>query len=183
MSRAALGIIAGLVAAACGGDEPPRPSGEELVLAVASAWTPVEAADDPFDDRPAEFECDDDGAVVEELSGEDVFALYTERCAYVTATQPSAEPIRAGDRVRVRLWNFQLFPRVDGEAHPALAIDGEVVWEDRLALTGGQAVKSGLRRDDWIADREVPAGTPLHWHLHNHGANEWALFDVLVVTQ
>ena len=169
--------------AGCDGDGPPRPSGQELVFAAASGWLRVDAAADPFVDRPSAFECDDDGVVVEELSGEEVFALYTERCAYVTAAQPAAERVYSGDSVELRLWNYQLFPRVDGEAHLALAIDGVVVWEERLPLTGGEAVESGLRHGRWLADRDVPNGTPLQWHAHNHGANEWALFDVLVITR
>jgi predicted small lipoprotein YifL len=183
LSRPTALLLALASVAACGEDGPPRASGQELVFAPASQWQVAKAAQDPFDDRPGEFECTPDGAIVEELSAEDVFAVYTERCAYVTASQTSATRVYAGDTIQVRLWNFRLFPRVDGQAHIALAVEGQVAWEERLEMTGGQAAKSGLRRGQWKADRDLDAGVELQWHLHNHGANEWALFDVLVLTR
>lgn len=170
-----------LAAALCGcGDEGETGPSREAILAPAGGWQVVQAADDPFTDRPEAVACSDDGAGVEELSAEAVFAVSTDRCAYATAAQRAATHLDVGDTVQIRLWNYRLFSREAAQAHIALAVDGEVVWEERVQLPAGEGIPAGLRTGQWIADRPVAQGAPLHWHVHNHGANEWALFDVTV---
>ncbi|MBW1758623.1 MAG: hypothetical protein JRJ80_21005 [Deltaproteobacteria bacterium] len=33
----------------------------------------------------------------------------------------------------------------------------------------------------WTADKDYPAGTPLLWHVNNHGRNEYMLIEVNIL--
>jgi hypothetical protein len=55
-------------------------------------------------------------------------------------------------------------------------LGGDVAWQARVPIPSG----SGLLSPEWLASRELPAGTPVHFHLHNHGANSWSLIELSV---
>jgi hypothetical protein len=35
--------------------------------------------------------------------------------------------------------------------------------------------------DTWTAPKDYPAGTPLLWHVDNHGSNEYMLIEVNIL--
>ena len=72
------------------------------------------------------------------------------------------------------LWHGDLAFEETATAHVAISIGGELVWE--------QAVKIPTEAEIFDVkvplDFEAPAGTPVEYHLHNHGYNTWTLLQL-----
>ncbi|MCX4241360.1 hypothetical protein [Paraliomyxa miuraensis] len=157
---------------------PPEPEPTELV--ELTAWERVaDPADDVFGaERPADLVCDEVlGVIIELLGGEPVLEIDTDFCNYATVEQPSLRTLRPGDRIAISVWHYDLTAPEPTQAHLALAIDGELVWEQHLPVPTAPA----LIEDELEIDREIPAGAPLQFHVHNHGANTYDLVSLEVV--
>lgn len=145
-----------------------------LNLVLPELWTLLDASTDPFDDRPAVVDCLAASVAPEILSAERVLGVETAFCNYLTAVQPTVREIAPGEIIKVRLWHFELSAPEPAEAHAVLAIDGVEVLNERIPIPqpGGLIVKQAR------AERAVPTGAPVFFHLHNHGGNSWALVEV-----
>jgi hypothetical protein len=108
------------------------------------------------------------------LSGERALGVDTGTCPYLTASQATKRTIAIGETIKVRLWHFELNAPEAAEAHAALLVDGIEVLNEVLPIpqAGGLIVRQ-IR-----VARAVPMGAPALFHLHNHGANSWALVEV-----
>lgn len=137
-------------------------------------WTLLDAGEDPFADRLSVVDCLTAGVTAETLSDELVLGVETGWCAYLTARQPTRLALAVGDVLKVRLWHFELSAPEPAEAHAALVVAGLSVLDERIAIpqAGGLIVRQ-LR-----VEQAIPAGAPVYFHLHNHGANSWALVEV-----
>ena len=150
----------------------PLPAGTfQLVDPVA--WTLLEAAEDPFvDHRPADPACEASALEVED----DYLEIDTELCGYASAQQPSLAAVAAGETVTTLLYHNALSAPEVAEAHAAVTFGGELLWERYIPIPSGAEVYT--IETPVPADR--PIGTPLVFHLHNHGANTWNLVYVEV---
>ncbi len=156
------------------------PAEEESVrpLAPFSGFLPVGAAEDPFAaHRPEAATCNPDGYGVEDWSGELGFEVDTGLCPYVTAAQPSASAVLAGDRLRLRLWHNRLLASSPGKAHAAIRIGSHTVFEATVDIPAD----AGVVVEEVELPFEAPRSTPVYFHLHNHGANTWVLLDLDIV--
>ncbi len=172
----ALAFVFGGPTAGCEVGEP-RPTGP-AALVNPFDWTALGPEDDPFaDHRPVDVQCPADSYGGELFTDQYAFEVRTgaDGCDWLSVSQPILAPVAAGDLVRVRVWHFELRADVRAEAHAALAIGGRTIWERRVAIPA----EGGLLLDTVEAPRSWPAGTPLVFHLHNHGANTWNLLDVV----
>jgi len=143
-------------------------------LVDPTRWVLVDPLDDPFDDRPAIVECPTGSYLAIDLAGEAAFEVETGKCNYLTVGQPSLVEVRAGDRIHLRIWHFDLTAPEAAEAHAAIAMNGGTVWEATVAIpAAGQLIST-----DWYAAETLSAGTVIHFHLHNHGANSWNLVEL-----
>lgn len=142
-------------------------------------WEVVVEGDDPLaDHRPDDVDCSEDARKTEMLDGELSYAVDTTDCNYVAISQPTLDQIDAGDTVSIRVWHFSLTPFADGieEAHAAVLLDGQVIWEEYIDIPAdGQLLAA-----EWEADTELEAGTEAMFHLHNHGNNEWNFIELSV---
>ena len=144
-------------------------------LVDPSFWTIVTADDDPFDDRPATFTCSTtDGYGTEDLLGEMVFAIDLVFCEYATAHQPLTIDLLPGDRITFRVWHFELTGTT--EAHVALTIGDQDLLDIRIP----QPRDAQLLSETIVLDKKIDAGTGIFFHVHNHGANEYSIIDVIV---
>lgn len=166
-----LGFLA-LSLAACG--EPRRDGGgdcDPVALAAAGAWQLADAADDPFaDHRPTDPACPAWALTTEGESLE----VDTGECGYATLVQPLPVALRAGDTLTATIAWFDLVAEAPAEAHVALALGGATLWEATVPIpsaTRVEAIAVALPAD-------APAGTPLAFHVHNHGANSWFITAV-----
>ncbi|MCB9565889.1 MAG: hypothetical protein H6710_01455 [Myxococcales bacterium] len=149
------------------------PAGEPAELVIADAWEQVDGASDPLaDHRPDPVECGLAGIFVE--SGE--LEIDTNFCNYAMVVQPGLVPVPAGSTLTIKLRHYDLTAAAPASAHVALLIGGEIVWEKMIVIPGPAEVISV----DVPAPTAQPAGVPVHFHLHNHGQNNWILTGVTV---
>ncbi len=142
-----------------------------------SAWVFVEnPEDDPFPDRLEEdmIECPEWSRVIE--GDPAIFEVDTGACNYLSVQQPLLRDIQPCDTVQAVVAHFPLFAVERAEAHVALALDDEIIWEDIVPIPS----QDGLLIPKWEAGRVWPKGTKVTFHLHNHGVNEWRFIDMSV---
>jgi len=144
-------------------------------MVEAWCWSEVSADEDPFEDRPAIVNCANDAWSVEELGGEWSLGIDTSNCDYLTISQPNLTEVLEGDSLSMRLWHFELIHDESAEAHAAISTKNEILWEEWIAIPS----QSGMSAPEWLAPSDIPRGTEIFFHLHNHGSNAWNLMDVV----
>jgi hypothetical protein len=143
-------------------------------LIIHELWWMVMPTEDPFDDRPDTARCERSGLMAELLADESVFSVDTGLCNYVTVSQSTLRDVAAGDTIKVRLWHFALSAPEPAQAHAAVLVDGLRVLDERVAIPG----PGGLLSRELRAERAIPSGAPVYFHLHNHGSNSWSLVEI-----
>ena len=113
-----------------------------------------------------------------------VMAVYTRMpnpaiplCNWITLEQPSLRPIRKGDEVEIRMRHSQLTGPIGGAARMMFVIGESMALEYDVLIPSDFQFPSVL----WEADRDYPEGTPLLFHVDNHGSNEYMLIEVNVL--
>jgi hypothetical protein len=148
--------------------------GARASLVLPELWAPLDPASDPFDDQPPLVSCSWLGVMPETLSEERVLGVDTGGCNYLSAVQPTQRAVAAGETLKVRLWHFELNAPAESAAHAALLVDGLLILNARVPIPS----PGGLIVEEVRAERAIAPGAPVHFHLHNHGANTWALVEV-----
>jgi hypothetical protein len=146
----------------------------EVPLIAAAAWVVLEADDDPAEDRPDEVSCPDEARSVETIGGDPSLEIDTGVCDYLAVVQPLLANAVVGDRITGRIWHQALSASEEAEAHLAYSLDGEVVWETWTPIP----LDAGIVLPDFELEFDAPEGTPLVFHLHNHGSNTWNVIDL-----
>ena len=149
----------------------PRP---EAQLVDAVRWAEVASPDDPFDDRPDGSFCETGAWLPEDLNLELSLGVDTGDCNYLTVVQPLLADVIPGDELYMRLWHYELIAGRPAQAHAALWADGQVLWDVWVPIPS----ESGMVAPRWISQIYLEEGTPIMFHLHNHGANSWNLIEV-----
>lgn len=147
------------------------------LLVDHTAWTFVEAADDPWrDERPDPLECPNAAYRPED----DALEILTGFCDYLTITQPTLRDAYQGETLTAIVRHLDLVdeddPEASAEAHVAIQVGDTVLWDDRIPIPN----VSGFYTPNIVLAEDVPQGTPILFHLHNHGTNTWYLQNLLV---
>lgn len=143
-------------------------AGEFVALVDPTAWAQVPAPQDPLaDHRPAEVQCPIGGWLYEPQG----FEVNTLMCNYAMFSAPSQAAVLAGSRVVATLYHFDLVAAEPATAHVALLLGELLLWETEVEIPG----KANAFNIDVVVDATIPAGTPVYFHLHNHGQNTWTL--------
>lgn len=137
-------------------------------------WWRLAASEDPFLDRLLDVRCTPAAVMAEVLADERAYGVDTGACNYLTAEQPARRAIAAGETIKVRLWHFALSAPEPAQAHAAVWVDGIPILDERVDIPGPGGL---LVREHKLA-RSVALDAPVHFHLHNHGENSWALVEV-----
>ncbi len=167
-------VVACPLVVACAEPDDPREFGDLIVSDDRSVWTAVSGDDDdPFvDRRPDAIECGVAGWLIEpDGSGTEVD---TGRCNYLTLRQPTRLELRRGDRLRVVFFHFDLTSATPAEGYAAVALGDEVVWSYTTPIPS----PAGFFEDEVEVERRLEIGTPLYFHVDNHGQNTWVLGGV-----
>lgn len=156
---------------------PSEPSQEPVSLVAHDAWDLLPPDQDPYgEERLPETRCPRlAGYKDEEFNGERSLEIVTAFCTYASLAQNSQQEIRKGDRVFLRLWHFKLTAREDfAVAHLALRIGDWELWAVSLDMPR----EGQLYTETFTAPRDFPKGTPILFHIHNHGANTYHLIEL-----
>jgi hypothetical protein len=166
---------------ACGGESPMAADDDAMEpeprqLVTAADWLVVPPERDVFVAmRPETVECPpSDGYAAVDFGGEPAFEVHTQFCNYLTVEQPLVDDVAAGELVNVRVWHFQLSAPEPAVGYTAVAVEGAVRWEQEVEIPAD----SGLLSSGWVTDHELPAGTLVQFHVHNHGFNSWSLIEI-----
>jgi hypothetical protein len=76
---------------------------------------------------------------------------------------------RAGEPIELVFWHSDLVAEAPAEAHLALAIDDQVLYEGTVLIPSPPAAYT----EAFEAPFDAPVGSVATLHLHNHGANVW----------
>lgn len=124
--------------------------------------------------RPATVSCDD-------LTSWGPEAEYVEvdtgRCNYLMISQPSLAAGKVGDRVLGRILYFDLTAPEPAEGHVAVLIGTRVIAERTVAIPG----RGDVFAFEEILTAPLEKGDPVYLHVHNHGQNNWRLYELAVV--
>lgn len=176
--KRSLPLLLALLSPACGGegstDDPISPSAP-VVIAPLTGLVPMSGAEDPLKaHRPETLDCNN-------LSGwyieEGILEANTAECNYLALVEPAANAARAGEVVKTELSYFDLTAPEEAEAHIALLVEDDIIWEQTIAIPG-DAKRLELSIE---LSRDIPEGAPIGIHLHNHGQNTWNLSPLTVV--
>lgn len=156
-------------------EDPPadRPD-EPFALVDHTEWGFAESDEDPFVDRPVEVRCPTNSWGVEELDGQMTIAVTTDFCEYFTVMQPTVDDVWAGDTLSWRIFHFALESERPATAHVALRIGSQMLVDEEIEIPSESALLAG----DIPASEDYAAGTPVYFHVHNHGANEYSLIEL-----
>ncbi len=137
-------------------------------LVEVVGWEAVPAVLDPLaSHRSAQVACPVGGWLYEPQG----FEINTLLCNYAMFSQPARAAVVPGARLFGVLYHFDLVASEPATAHVALLIGTEVVWEATVEIPG----KANVFVIDVPLEFVAPAGTPVYFHLHNHGQNTWTL--------
>lgn len=166
-------VVLALAGCPSGDDSPPLDP-EPVTIATITGWTRVaDPSTDVFADmRPPKAPCDETGFGLEQFGLS--FEIKTGLCDYLTVAQPTLAPLVDGDVIAIRVWHDQLRAPSPSEGYVGLALGGEMLWEDTVPIPA----EYGTLNADVTIDRDVPEGSELQYHVHNHGINSWNLLEI-----
>ncbi|HEU4539103.1 MAG TPA: hypothetical protein VFS00_33510 [Polyangiaceae bacterium] len=177
-SLAVAGAALALLVAACGASDADAPgaapdplSEGPRPLARAEHWRAASLDEDPAAGGVAP------GAPCGErdwrVEGEAV-EVSTGACGYVALAQPTLHDVAAGDAIVVRAWWSVLDAPAPATGRLALFLGGEPLWQELVPIPG----RPDAREARVTSPIDAKAGTPLVFHLSNHGSNAWTLAEV-----
>jgi hypothetical protein len=138
-------------------------------------WQVLNPVEDPFMTSPMPL-CPPLSAGDESLGGELVFAVRTERCPALTARQTSRREVLAGDTIKIRAYHFPLTAPENATALLVLQLGEQEIFRRELPIPSEASELS----ESVLVEQGFARGTPLLFHVENHGANEYALISIEV---
>ena len=133
-------------------------------------WEAVTGEDDPFDGTVAAARpCGSADYEVEP----DLFEVQTDACNYVTLVQASQCDLVAGQAVNLAIWHNSLGDQSETMGQIVVMVAGEVITTIDVAIPS-PATNHTM---DWSAGRDIAQGTPVYFHMNNHGSNSYRIGD------
>jgi hypothetical protein len=160
-----------ILGAACA--PPPAPA-RPVVSPVD--WVRVLPADDPWGDPGAADVCDPFGYGPSVELGEPTFDVRTGLCDPITARATTLAAAVPGEVLSARIWHYALITpgREPGVAELILEV-AEHRWTTRIDIPA----EAGMVEATWPITEAFSPGADAWFHLQNHGANSWHLFEVV----
>jgi len=179
--------LAGVALGACG-DEAAGPHGlvcqavepgASRMLVSHDAWRVATPAEDPWVEfRPADdITCPDRSRQPEDFAGIYAYGVITTECPYTTVVQETLEDACAGETFYVWLWNYALTAPASATAHLAVRVGDETLWQAAYPIPG----PAGLVTERIVLQHDIAAGTPVYFHVRNHGSNSYELIELSIV--
>jgi len=140
-------------------------------------WSATESDRDPFlEFWSDQTRCTESDHGSETLAGVEAYSLDTGTCNWLTIEQSSLSTVRVGDRVHAKVWHFAL-----SAPEPSFARIGLATAEGILVQVLEPIPQpGGLIELDFLAQKSIAEGTPIYFHISNHGANSWHLLEIQI---
>ena len=137
-------------------------------------WLLIKESEDPFRDlRPDGMkDCDFIPFILEENALE----IDTKVCNFVTVYQPLLENINEGDEITLEIFHRDLWDEQPGTATLIVAISKNKIWEEKIKIPK----KSDFLTIKFKAEDDFEKGTPIYFHVNNHGFNNYKLLGFYV---
>ncbi|MCB9738281.1 MAG: hypothetical protein H6747_03370 [Deltaproteobacteria bacterium] len=168
-----------LGAAACSA-EVDGPRTGRMPLLDHGNWELVPFAEDPFASEYAPAGGDAVGlpaaptcSALAVLTEGGMLEIDTDNCSFVTVRTQTLDTIRVGETQRLLFWHLYLFADPPAQGVAELRVDGKTWWRLEVEIPAQEAIY----KPKSVADRAIPAGSEVLFHVHNHGANSWRLLD------
>lgn len=121
--------------------------------------------------------CNRNDITTEFFGAEPSVSVDTTGCSAATLEQPTQLPIAAGDNLHLRIYHYPLTSTVSGVGHLEVALGATSLWTREVPLPSD----SQLFEADVILPEAAAAGTPIRWHVDNHGNNTWNMVELSVM--
>ncbi len=140
-------------------------------------WRVATPEEDPWlEHRPADITCPAEARKPEDFAGTYAYSITTVACPYTTMVQETLADACKGETFYVWLWNYGLTAPENATAHIGVQLGSTV-----FAATRAIPSPSALTAETLILEEDVPKGTPIFFHVRNHGANSYELLDLIIV--
>jgi len=161
--------------AACPGEQ----CEEKFDLVDMERWNLLAAEVDPFLPPTNAQLCTPDDVRVEAFGSGGPLALDVDTrlgCGWATVEQTLLGELAPGDSVGIRVFYFSQTTFPAAQAELAIAFDGNVFWSDVVPIPVSSALTplSG----PVPVETAIAAGTPVQFHVGNHGDNTWNLLEL-----
>jgi hypothetical protein len=154
--------------------------GEAPSLISDWAWQKVDEAADPWFDSEAGYGVcqptfDYEVESYLPIMDTDAFAVTTVTCNFATVSQPLVHDIPAATLVTIAMHHTKLGP-AEGTYTVAVALGDPPATQ--FQTTVAIPTNSGFIKAQFEAKQCWPKGTPITWHIDNHGFNAWVMLDI-----
>lgn len=148
-----------------------------IALGEAQGWAyQAKGRDAIAEHRPRDIDCDEgEGWLIEDGAIE----VRTAVCNYLSLTQESLVNIPAGTVLELVLSHSELVFSEAAQAHIALSIAGNLVYENYIDIPADSLVL----RENIVLDFDVEQRDAIELHLHNHGSNAWTIHSLEAVIE
>jgi hypothetical protein len=186
ISVPALALLATGLVSGCGDDAGSEPlvcvrpaSGESRMLVDHDKWRLATLEEDPWSDfRPTEdIACPEGARKTEDFAGTYAYSVITTSCGYTTVVQETVANACKGEDLYVWLWNYALTAPENATAQLGVQLGDTLIWSDTRPIPG----PSALEATRVALPEDVPAGTPIYFHVRNHGSNSYELLELSIV--
>lgn len=141
---------------------------QEVDLIDMASWAMIDLDEDIVQEhQPAEVECDISAFSLEI----DQLEIQTDYCNYAAIAFETQKDIPAGTMLEALVLHTGLWALEAAEAHFAFYLNGELFWEETRPIPSDTEFFFTEQK----ISQELPKGSQLYFHLHNHGANDWKL--------
>jgi hypothetical protein len=146
----------------------------DAVVLPFSDLSPTPASSDPLaSHRPAEVDCSGlDGWYLEEQELE----VNSGNCNYLSVWGPATVAAPKGALLTTQLSYFDLTAAQPTEAHVALTLEDETLWEKHIPVPSDATVLDL----QIVLPSPIQKGDRIGVHLHNHGQNTYRFTELLV---
>ncbi|MBL8786409.1 MAG: hypothetical protein JNJ59_16020 [Deltaproteobacteria bacterium] len=155
----------------------PAVEGSRRALIERDLWRVATPKEGPWIEfRPPDIECPDGSRLAEDFAGTHAYGIITSRCRYTTLFQETLADGCKGESLYIWLWNYAQAAPENSTATLGVEL-GATEWSETRPIPGPAA----LVAKEIILQDDVPRGSPIFFHVRNHGSNSYELLDLIFV--
>ncbi len=155
-----------LLAFSCTSSKSDSSAPPPISIIEIDSWRLGSEIGDPYPDhRPEEIICPPSAIRLELEQLEVQLGI----CNYAHIIFDVNQDLKAGTAVELLILHTGLWAAEAGRGHAAWSIGSDILWEEEPAIPA----QAEFFFSEHTLSRDVSIGEQIHFHLHNHGANDW----------